>query len=115
MHAPSPPAEEMEREVELVQAFQAVEAAAQRFFVTYHQVVAAVCATMEASGKQALFVPASSTFWFDMKKEYSDRWRVETVEEGGNHMIIAALCYLPLSCRGCSRVIGNACQLPFVG
>ena len=60
------PAEEMEREVELVQAFQAVEAAAQRFFVTYQQVVAAVCAMMEASGKRALFVPACSTFWFDM-------------------------------------------------
>ena len=79
MHAPSPLAEEMEREVELVQAFQAVEAAAQRFFVTYHQVVAAVCATMEASGKQALFVPASSTFWFDI---YATIGRKSTVIAG---------------------------------
>ena len=48
------------------------------------------------------------------RRECSDRLRVETVEEGGNYMFIATLCYLPFVC-GCSPVIAKACQLPFAG
>ncbi|CAL4946512.1 unnamed protein product [Urochloa decumbens] len=44
--------------VELLQAFQAVEAAVRRFFFAYRQLVAAVMGTAEASGNRALFVPA---------------------------------------------------------
>jgi len=44
--------------IELLQAFQAVEAAVRRFFFAYRQLVAAVCGTAEASGNRALFVPA---------------------------------------------------------
>jgi hypothetical protein len=44
--------------VELLQAFQAVEAAVRRFFFAYRQLVAAVLGTTEASGNHALFVPA---------------------------------------------------------
>ncbi|VAH66131.1 unnamed protein product [Triticum turgidum subsp. durum] len=47
--------------IELLQAFQAVEAAVRRFFFAYRQVVAAVCGTAEASGNRALFVPAEGT------------------------------------------------------
>uniref|UniRef100_A0A8R7PIJ6 DUF155 domain-containing protein n=1 Tax=Triticum urartu TaxID=4572 RepID=A0A8R7PIJ6_TRIUA len=47
------------------------------------------------------------------RRECSNRWRVETVEEGGNYMFIATLCYLPFACGGCSQVIAKACQLPF--
>jgi len=43
--------------IELLQAFQAVEAAVRRFFFAYRQLVAAVCGTVEASGNRALFVP----------------------------------------------------------
>jgi tryptophan 2,3-dioxygenase len=44
--------------IELLQAFQAVEAAVRRFFFAYRQLVAAVCGTAEAAGNRALFVPA---------------------------------------------------------
>ncbi|OEL33616.1 Nematode resistance protein-like HSPRO2 [Dichanthelium oligosanthes] len=44
--------------VELLQAFQAVEAAVRRFFFAYRQLVAAMMGTAEASGNRALFVPA---------------------------------------------------------
>lgn len=44
--------------VELLQAFQAVEAAVRRFFFAYRQLVAAVIGTAEASGNRPLFVPA---------------------------------------------------------
>ncbi|XP_062207492.1 nematode resistance protein-like HSPRO1 [Phragmites australis] len=44
--------------VELLQAFQAVEAAMRRFFFLYRQLVGAVMGTAEASGNRALFVPA---------------------------------------------------------
>jgi tryptophan 2,3-dioxygenase len=44
--------------IELLQAFQAVEAAVRGFFFAYRQLVAAVCGTAEASGNRALFVPA---------------------------------------------------------
>lgn len=44
--------------VELLQAFQAVEAALRRFFFAYRQLVAAMMGTAEASGNRALFVPA---------------------------------------------------------
>ncbi|KAL6614141.1 hypothetical protein ACP70R_036411 [Stipagrostis hirtigluma subsp. patula] len=44
--------------VELLQAFQAVEAAVRRFFFAYRQLVAAVMGSAEASGNRALFVPA---------------------------------------------------------
>jgi hypothetical protein len=44
--------------VELLQAFQAVEAAVRRFFFAYRQLVAAVLGTTEASGNHALFVSA---------------------------------------------------------
>uniref|UniRef100_A0A0A9HFZ8 Hs1pro-1 C-terminal domain-containing protein n=1 Tax=Arundo donax TaxID=35708 RepID=A0A0A9HFZ8_ARUDO len=44
--------------VELLQAFQAVEAAVKRFFFAYRQLAAAVMGTAEASGNRALFVPA---------------------------------------------------------
>ncbi|VAH81887.1 unnamed protein product [Triticum turgidum subsp. durum] len=47
--------------IELLQAFQAVEAAVRRFFFAYRQVVAAVCGTAEASGNRALFAPAEGT------------------------------------------------------
>lgn len=69
--------------IELLQSFQAVEAAVRRFFV-YRQVLAAMCATTEASGNRALFVSASSTFWFDtyviflnengVELDYSESW-----------------------------------------
>lgn len=44
--------------VELLQAFQAVEAAVRGFFFAYRQLVAAVCGTAEAAANRALFVPA---------------------------------------------------------
>ncbi|KAM0864913.1 hypothetical protein ACQ4PT_043620 [Festuca glaucescens] len=44
--------------IELLQAFQAVEAAMRRFFFAYRQLVAVVCGTAEAAGNRALFVPA---------------------------------------------------------
>ncbi|XP_062226494.1 nematode resistance protein-like HSPRO1 [Phragmites australis] len=44
--------------VELLQAFQAVEAAVRRFFFAYRQLLASVMGTAEASGNRALFVPA---------------------------------------------------------
>ncbi|KAJ1286281.1 hypothetical protein BS78_03G341300 [Paspalum vaginatum] len=44
--------------VELLQAFQAVEAAVRRFFFAYRQLVAAMMGSAEASGNRALFVPA---------------------------------------------------------
>lgn len=47
--------------IELLQAFQAVEAAVRRFFFAYRQLVAAVMGTAEASGNRALFVPTEGT------------------------------------------------------
>ncbi|XP_052148318.1 nematode resistance protein-like HSPRO1 [Oryza glaberrima] len=44
--------------VELLQAFQAVEAAVRRFFFAYRQLVAAVMGTAESSTNRALFSPA---------------------------------------------------------
>ncbi|KAL6840175.1 hypothetical protein ACP4OV_029985 [Aristida adscensionis] len=44
--------------VELLQAFQAVEAAVRRFFFAYRQLAMAVLGSAEASGNRALFVPA---------------------------------------------------------
>ncbi|XP_047061190.1 nematode resistance protein-like HSPRO1 [Lolium rigidum] len=46
--------------IELLQAFQAVEAAVRGFFFAYRQLVAAVCGTAEAAANRALFVPAEA-------------------------------------------------------
>lgn len=48
-----------EEKVHLLQAFQAVEAAAKRFFFAYRQLVAAVMGSLEGCGNRALGLPAS--------------------------------------------------------